>query len=596
MADVSKMTDDELRQYAVGLETKVKAAPAPQSATPSAAAPSGHDFSKLSNAELIRVHDSLVERQRPKREQGESFMGGAAQGFTLGFADEIEAGMGAVVDKAQAKLGQRGDISWKDAYETRLKPSRANYDELKHDNPKTFAGGSVAGGVLTSFVPVAGFAKGATVAQNVRKAAALGALAGSGTSENSMYESPSSAKDYAIDVAKGAAVGGLMQGAMTVAGKALTALKPENLRQVAATKALKASGYMGKDLKNMSQGQIRTAGTELLDQGVVTAGSSLRTIADRAEAVKEKAGQAIGHALDSVDGLVAKAKELIDKGAIGGGLPDRGKQALKDAVDKNFQFNMVKIGQRIEESLIKPNEKNPLLKGELAKLRTIADDFMSSGSVSMREGNVIKGTQGRITNFNSDTVPQGFKKEIYSIIREHLDDVVEKTGNLESAIAMGERGAFGPLNTEVRNKAVSAAYQGGKKTYGIAKQTGDIATARLGQTQGQSEIGLKDAVFAAGALASGNPAQAVVLGGASKLARQYGDSVLASGAKVAAELIEKTPQVLGKFAGVLEAAAAKGAPSLNSTHLALMKDPDYRRILDNFERSRAIGRRLSGGK
>lgn len=585
--DLSKVSDEDLLK----MRSQAIAAAKP---SVEESAPKKPDLSKLSDEQLLRVRDAVLDRERPKRSQGEAFAGGAAQGFTLGFSDEIEAGLGAAVDKAGAALGTRGDISLKDAYETRLKHSRANYDELKHDHPKTFTGGSVAGGILTSFVPVAGFAKGATAAQNIRKAAALGALAGSGTSENSMYESPESAAKYAVDVGKGAAIGGLMQGAMTVAGKALSALKPENLRQTAATKALKASGYTGKDLKNMSQDEIRAAGTELLDKGVVTAGSGLRTVADRAEAVKAKAGEAIGAALDSVDTLVSKAKQLIDDGAIGGALPDRGKQALKDAVDKNFQFNMVKIGQRIEQELIKPNEKNPLLKGELNKLRTIADDFISNGSVSMREGNVIKGTQGRVTNFNSDTVPQGFKKEIYSIIREHLDDVVEKTGNLEAAVAKGERGAMGPLSTEVRNKAVSDAYQGAKKTYGVMKEAADVASTRLGQTQGQREISLTDTIAGAAGLASGGPANAVLLGGMNKLARQYGDSFLASGAKRAAEIISSAPEKLGKFAGILEEAASKGAPALNSTHIALMKDPDYQRILNNFEKSRAIGRRVGG--
>jgi hypothetical protein len=587
MADLSKMSTEELLKMRE------------QVATPSSPARESPplDIKSMSTEQLLRVREAVAERERPKRSIGSSVMAGAAQGALLGFPDEIEAGAGALFDYVQAKTGQRGDISLRDAYETRLRHSRTNYDEAKADNPKAFIGGAIGGGLATSLLSPVGLAKGATTAQNIGKAAGLGAISGAGTSEAVSYANPEGAKEFGKDVVKGAVIGGVLQGAVSVAGKALSALKPDNLKQLAATKALKASGYMGKDLKNMSEGAKLAAGSELLEKGVVTAGVSLDDVAQRAAAQKDAAGQEIGKALGAVDDLVNQAKTMIDDGLIGGQMPPQGKEALKSYVDKQFQFNMSKIGQTIEKTLIKPNDKNPLLKGELNKLRAIADDFKAAGGLTMREGNVIKGTQGKITNFNSDTVPQGFKKELYSIIREHLDDVVAKTGNLEAAVAQGSGkalGAGGSAATTARNQAVSEAYQGAKKTYGVMKEAQEIAASRLGQTQGNREISLTDTIAGAAGLASGGPQNAILLGGMNKLARQYGDSFLAAGAKRVAEIIEKAPERLGKFGLLLEDAASKGAPALNATHVSLMKDPDYRRILDNFERTRAISRRLGG--
>lgn len=561
----------------------------------------------------VPVSDDMIlaarQAERPKTELGESVLRGAAQGASFGWADELTAAVGAAKDSGAAALGLRGDVSFGDAYKTYIDRIRAKDDAAKADNPKAYTGGAIAGGVgsalglgiaakglgqasnLGSFVSKV--AQPASVKGAVGSGALLGGVTGAGLSEANPTESPEKLKELAKDTAVGAGTGAAFGGAGALIGKAASALKPSNLRQTANIKALKAAGYMGPDLKRLSEAQKQEIGRTLLDKGVVKAFDGLDDVASKAAAGKEEAGQAIGKALQNVDDLVTSAKGMIDSGAIGGNLPARGKAALKDAVDKQFQFNMGRIGQRIESELIAPNQNNPLLKGELSKLRAISDDFLGGQTLSLSQGNVIKGTQGKITNFNSDTVPQAFKRELYDIIKTEIDDIVAKTGNLEAAVGRGAGNTLGGggANVSSRNSSISSGFQGAKRDYAALARTTDVAESRLGQLQANREVSLTDTIAGAGGLASGGPGGAIVIGGLNKLARQYGDSMMAVSARKTAEIIEKSPQMLGPFAALLEEAAKRGAPALNATHLRLTRDPDFQRILADYEDSKSPVRR-----
>lgn len=552
------------------------------------------------NDEIKAVHDA-------KLHPVESAISGLSQGLTFGYGDEIIGAGRAAIGKITGDATPFGDL-----YRGYRDEQRARVDQAKVDNPKSFIGGTIGGAVGTAVIPGAAtlLPGKATIAAkavsavtpklggsfigNVGRATAGGAIAGAGFSETDPTKSPKDAEAFGTDVAKGGLLGAVTQGAFSVIGKTANALRPSVLRETAAKKAVQAAGGMTKEMRDLGPEGVKALGTRLLQEKVVTAGASLEDIAQRAASSKESAGKAIGSALDTVDDLVATGKQLIDEGALFPGLPAAGKAKAKEMLDKQFQFNMARIGQRIQKELIEPNAGNPLLKGEMAKLAEIASDFVSAGSKTMRQGNVIKGTQGKVTNFNSETVPQAFKQELYTVIKTELDDVVAKTGNLEAGIAKAlglggtPKGAVG-----ARNTSASDAYQAAKKTYGAMAETEDMALKSLGRTQANKTISLTDTIAGVGGMAGGGPVGAIALGVGNKLIRRYGDSLAAVGATKAAEVLEKAPMLLGKFAGVLNTAAKNG--SLPATHVELMKDPDYRRILDNIEKGGAMKRRLQGG-
>jgi len=532
------------------------------------------------------------ERPRPRLSPVESAISGAAQGLTFGFSDEI-------IGAARAGVGKlKGEGSFTDLYPKYRDEQRQHIGHAKSDNPISFGVGTVGSLV----VPGVAAAKGASVfsllpraasstAANVAKAGAAGALTGAGYSNANPTESPAKLKEFGKDVAVGGAVGAALQGAFSAVAGIGNALRPSSLRKLAEEKAVKAAGAMTREQRELARaGTLRPLGRELLDKKIVTFGASLEDVAERAGAQKAAAGQEIGNALQKVDDLVAAAKGAADDGTIA--LPEQAKAAFKAQLDDAYQFNMQRIGQRIEKEIIAPNAKNPLLRGEMQKLAAIADDFKSQAPQTLAEGNVIKGTQGKITNFNSDTVPQAFKQEVYGIIKTELEDVVEKTAQLQAAVAKNT-GLQVPKLAEGAKDA-KAAYVAAKKSYGLSKEAEEIAERRLGTVRSNRELSLTDYIAGGAGLASGGPAQALLLGGANKLLRRYGDAALAVGADKLALVIEKSPEALGKF-GPLLIKAARDNTSLMATHTALMKDPEYAAIIKNTP-TNAIQRRLQGGR
>lgn len=116
----------------------------------------------------------------------ESFARGGVQGLTFGFADEVQG-------IADYLLAGRDYVRGRDE-------ARAKNKAAQEANPWTYAGGDVAGGVATAFVPGLNIAKGATMATRIGKSALLGAVSGAGYSEGQGME-------LFEDALKGGAIG-----------------------------------------------------------------------------------------------------------------------------------------------------------------------------------------------------------------------------------------------------------------------------------------------------------------------------------------------------------------------------------------------------
>jgi hypothetical protein len=147
----------------------------------------------------------------------ESFGRGAAQGASMGFADEATAGIESLLTNKK--------------YEDALAESRANYKAAEETNPKMSLAGNLTGGVAggaalsAAAAPLAGVAGISKAAQAIstldklKKAAALGAgmgaITSAGTSEEPLMTRP---VELAKDVATGAALGGVGGAVFSKAG------------------------------------------------------------------------------------------------------------------------------------------------------------------------------------------------------------------------------------------------------------------------------------------------------------------------------------------------------------------------------------------
>lgn len=169
------------------------------------AAPSGR-FMPAANA---RVEYLDEDAEAPEVGKVTSLLRGAAQGVTLGFADEI-AGI------AESALSDK-------TYRQARDESRAAYREAQQANPITFGAGQLAGGVATAFVPGAGALNlarlGTGIGAHVARGALAGGIAGVGEAE-SAPGTMMSLEDMGSAGAKGAALGGAVGGVLGSAGQA----------------------------------------------------------------------------------------------------------------------------------------------------------------------------------------------------------------------------------------------------------------------------------------------------------------------------------------------------------------------------------------
>ena len=131
---------------------------------------------------------------KPEPTWFESLARGAAQGATMGFADEIAGGIeSAFSDKT---------------YEQARNESRANFKAADEANPIASTIGNVGGGLATALIPGGAIVKGAGFAAHAARGAGAGILSGFGTSE---------AKDTE-GMVKDAATSGLIGGALGLVG------------------------------------------------------------------------------------------------------------------------------------------------------------------------------------------------------------------------------------------------------------------------------------------------------------------------------------------------------------------------------------------
>lgn len=160
----------------------------------------------------------------------ESFGRGVGQGGTLGFGDEIAAGLDTAVSKVP---GLRDVAQWLEpgrklsplndpnvTYEQRRTEHRNVNAEAQQANPVAYGGGELAGAVATSVIPGVAPARGAGLAAMAGKAALVGGANALGNSEADLTKGEFG--QAAIDTGTGAAISGLTAGVLGAAGRKLT--------------------------------------------------------------------------------------------------------------------------------------------------------------------------------------------------------------------------------------------------------------------------------------------------------------------------------------------------------------------------------------
>lgn len=508
MPDLSKLSDDELMRLHSESSGGTK------------------DLSKLSDNELIALHkEASAKPDDLKSGIGDSALRGAAQGATLGFADELTAGAGAVKDWASGKLGLRGGISIPDAYGTYIDKIRGKDAEARKEHPIAYGVGEIAGGTATgSLIPVINPAAKVGAAARIGTAAAAGAGTGAGQSQNNPFRSWDELVGFGGDAAKGAAVGGATQGLLDKVTPAIAS----RLRDTAEQRAFKAAvGNQQKVYDDaVKQGRVNDIGRDLLDYGVVGFGDKARTISGKADAARKVVGQEMGDLLAHID---SKAEGVVDGGSIA--------QRIRDYAGSIHGEGNSSTSQ---------------------KLNAIADAYETKGPMSLVQAQVEKNS----FKYRPGDPGATFDKEAINRVKGIIGDEMERgiaeyqaMGLSKTQAAEAVATGTGPsralsqegqavLRDAAPAESASETYQSLKRNYGSFKTAG-TAAEKLGNRQDKNRtLSLTD--YLMGGLAGGatlNPGVGLGIAIANKLARERGSSALAVSADKVANVLERAPDL-----------------------------------------------------
>lgn len=200
--------------------------------------------------------DQAISRQPPPPDQeagqeGPGLAAGTAraagQGLSLGFGDEIEAGVRSLVPES---LGGR-------TYDELLEEVRGEIAKFKEDNPGLAIGSEVAGGIASAFIPGGAALRAASLGARAAKGAGIGAAFGGaqgfGSGEGGLENRLQSAAEGAVaGGALGAAGPAVAQGARKTIGAFKKATKDlrsvESIRD-ASNEAFEAARAAGINIK-----------------------------------------------------------------------------------------------------------------------------------------------------------------------------------------------------------------------------------------------------------------------------------------------------------------------------------------------------------
>lgn len=518
MADLSQMSDDDLQKLYAQAQAP-KDAPAT-------------DLSHLTDEDLTKLYQQSQGQAAPASKVPPlmSSAVGAAQAVTLEHAPQIAAGANTLKDYLLSKInGEPLGVDFGTAYQRNLEHAQGRLEEAKSENPGFYTAGGIGGALgSAALLPEAAMAtRGARLATGV----ALGAGAAGGASKHDPTQSSEELQKYLGDVAIGGGMGLVGGGLGEAIPAAIGAAKkvPGALEDIAERRAAKAAiGNQQKYWDQLErQGRVNDVGRELLDTGAVKAGGSARGIEERAEALQDKAWDAIAAHSDAID-------KAAPDGAVSG----------KDIADKMRAW-------AVENDV-------PGAESTVSRMNDMADKFEAMGNMAMSKAQFFK------NKYKFD--PRDPNK---------LSIGQEATNNVNRAVGEAMENGFERIGaTDPTLSTALADYQKAKKAYGAFATSSDAAGTLANRQEKNATFGVLPMLSATAAGHYGPLAQVAAAVG-TKALRERGSSTMAVGADKLADILRATPEALGPFAPMLQDAATKGTTSLALTHYLLSKDPSY---------------------
>lgn len=348
-------------------------------------------------------------------------------------------------------------------------------------------------------------------------------------------------------------VGGAEQGALEGVGNAVApALKrlsdpvANYLKHLAEKKAIAATGVSGAQVFNKFP---ENAGRELLDRGIVTAGSNQAGIAKNATSALNSSRGKIGAALTALDeqGAQIPQSKIIDE------LRGRSKVLSQDAASLDVSDGLGGLANRLERGAEDATEMTAANTAE-GPLQTLSEAEKTK-----------RGFQNKV-NYNGSSLDNSVNKEAAGVYRNAVEsEAVATNPELAEAFAKEKKdyALLSPIEEAASKKAaVNDNSHGLNLNHLGSRALGAAVGGEEGHRHGGIAGGLAGA--AAGALVAPRMT-----------------STFAVGADRLADVFKAAPSAFGKFAPTLSNAAARGSNSLAATDYILQQsNPEYRQQRD----------------
>ncbi len=334
------------------------------------------------------------------------------------------------------------------------------------------------------------------------------------------------------------------------------------MRETAEQRAVKAAtgqnvGALRKAAKTSSQdagsaekaqANIQRMGRDILDEGSLNSFDTVKDLAPKLNAAKEKYGAKIG-----------EIGQTIDKVAPGSVNTNDMAMKLFDYADT---IPETEVGKKLKQ-----------------KITAEAENMVRMGGMSgigFEDAQKLKG-QFKYKPMDQDALisNQDVTNKIQGIVGKEMDTAAARTA------ASG--------SDEVKD--LLGQYQQAKQKYGSFKGSSSAATDRAIKDLSNRFVSPSD--YAVGSLAavpgvmSGDPKQIMVgLAGAlaNKFARERGSSTAAAIADQTANILDSSPTFAKEFGETVIEAMKRGPAALTTTHYLLMKNPKYRQEFEQGDK------------
>lgn len=321
----------------------------------------------------------------------------------------------------------------------------------------------------------------------------------------------------------------------------------------ASTMARRALGFTKRFLNSESKiSNVNDATNVALEQKIVTPGASPEVMMERAKALEDKAGQAIGSILENENRGATRA------------LSPNAPPQLRE----QFLFDPKKAASDIEGLRPRAKGGRVLSGGDYDAQNAVIDKALETiqahgdRPIPWDEANALKGRLQGLANYDlTQSKPvNNLKKAVGGVFKDNLD------GQLETTMQSSGRdiGQF-------------------KEAKRIYKASGDIQKGLqniISSKRGNNAITLTD--YLTGTMAGGGPG-AIFSVIAKKAIEKFGPTVGASALNKVSAILKGAPMILGEYEPALRRAAQAGQAQFAAVNAKLLEKPDYREMVKRLD-------------